>query len=202
MTFWQSVEHSPEWVGVFANVLFAIVTTVIVIWQVCVMRRQGRLQNRLIRLQHEYDWLLRLNSKRQQILKLARSLHLAASRLKQKISDGDEHNWQELQDAADELQKRLAILDSAAYTGPHDQWFSGLTEYVDAIRKGITDDDKFNSTHALPNETPNLRTRTALKDADDRYKPLSICHDLEAAIRLEYFDFKRTWDADSSAKKK
>jgi len=122
--------------------------------------------------------------------------------LKQKVSDGDQHNWQELQDAAYELHERFAILDLAAYTGPYDNWFSGLTNYVDAILGGIIDDDKFNSTYALPNETPNLRTRTALKDADDRYKPLTICGDLEAAIRLEYFDFKGKWDADSSAKKK
>ena len=49
MSFWQLVENSPEWVGVFANALFAIVTIYVVYRQVRVMGWQ----NNLIRLQHE-----------------------------------------------------------------------------------------------------------------------------------------------------
>jgi hypothetical protein len=89
MTFWQLVRNSPEWVGVFANALFAIVTIGVVIWQVLVMRWQGRnsdrherIQNRLIRLQHEHEWLLRMNAEREQVLKLARKLHIAVRCLK------------------------------------------------------------------------------------------------------------------------
>ena len=39
MSFWQLVENSPEWVGVFANALFAIVTIYVVYRQVRVMER-------------------------------------------------------------------------------------------------------------------------------------------------------------------
>ena len=37
MSFWQVVENSPEWVGVIANTLFAIVTIGVVVWQGRVM---------------------------------------------------------------------------------------------------------------------------------------------------------------------
>jgi hypothetical protein len=201
MSFWQLVKNSPEWVGVFANALFALVTIGVVIWQVRVMKWQGlnserheRIQNKLIRLQHEHEWLLRLNAEREQILKLARQLHLAAGCLKQTPSGGDQINWEEVQDKGYELSQRLRILDLGAYSGAYDQWFPHLTEYVDALLEAVIEEGNFNHTYTLTNETPNLSTRTALKAADDRYKPISIFLDLEAAIRMEFFEFKNKWD--------
>ena len=71
MSFWELIKNSPEWIGVFANIVFALVTIGVLIWQVRVMRWQGRnsernerIQNRLIRLQHEHEWVVRLNAER------------------------------------------------------------------------------------------------------------------------------------------
>ena len=96
--------NNPEWVGVFANALFAVTTIGVITWQVCVMKsqtrvmtmqvrvmrwqsrisaRHERVQIQLIHLQHEHEWLLRLNAEREQLLKLGRKLHLAAGCLKQ-----------------------------------------------------------------------------------------------------------------------
>src|ERR1700678_832331 len=87
-SFWTLVKSSPEWVAVFASSLFAIVTTFI-IWrqqiamesQVNVMKKQGeisaehqRVQNVILRLQHEHDWLLRKNAERKEILNLVGKL--------------------------------------------------------------------------------------------------------------------------------
>jgi hypothetical protein len=203
MSFWQLVINSPEWIGFFANVLFAIVTIGVLIWQVRVMKWQGcnserheYIQNKLIRLQHEHEWLLRLNTEREQVLKLARKLHIAVGCLKQEISDGDKISWEEVQDTIYELKGRLGILDMAAYTGAYDTWYPNLTAYVDAVLKAVIDDMNFNSTHGLTDQTPNLSTWKALKDADDRYKPISIFLDLEAAIRMEFFEFQSKWDAE------
>ena len=59
MSFWQLVLNNPAWAGVVANVVFAITTIGVIIWQVRVMVWQGRnserherIQNLLIRLQH------------------------------------------------------------------------------------------------------------------------------------------------------
>jgi hypothetical protein len=118
MSFWHLILNNPEWVGVFANALFAIVTIGVVIWQVCVMRAQVRvmkwqgrnsarhelIQNRLIRLQHEHEWVLRKNQQREQLLKLGRKLNLAADSLKETPSEGDRTSWGEVQDTLYELQ--------------------------------------------------------------------------------------------------
>jgi hypothetical protein len=208
MSFWQLVENSPEWVGVFANALFAVVTIGVVIWQVCVMKaqvrvmqwqgrnsaRHERLQNRLLRLQHEHEWLLRLNAEREQLLKLARKLHLAAYGLKVTQSNADALNWQEVQDTAYELASRLEILDIAAFTGKNDNWYPNLTRYVDAVQQAVVEDSKFNKTYSEKPDSPNLSTRKALQAAAERYEPIKIFLDLESAIRMEFFDFKSKWD--------
>jgi cell division protein FtsL len=203
MSFWQLVKNSPEWVGVFANALFAIVTIGVVIWQVRVMKWQGRnsqrherIQNKLIRLQHEHECLLLLNAEREKILKLANKLHLAATSLKETESKGDPLIWEELRNTVHELHDRLRILDVAAYSGLHDQWHPNLEDYVDAVRNAVLEDGKFNSTHSLTDQTPNLFTRKALKDVDDRCEPISIFLDLETAIRMEFSEFKEKWDAE------
>jgi len=204
MSFWQLVKNSPEWVAVLANALFAVITIGVIVWQVLVMRWQGRIserhesiQNRLIRLQHEHEWLLRLNAEREKILALARKLHLVAGCLRERQQAGDVLNWEELQDRVFELSERLRILDARAYSGAYDsKWSVTLTCYVNAVLKAVTDDGKFNATYAQTNAIPNQSTRKALKEANDEYKPTGILLDLETAIRMEFLDFKDKWDAE------
>ena len=208
MSWRHLILNNPEWVGVLANAIFAVTTISVVVWQVFVMKaqtrimalqvrvmrwqghvsaRHERIQNRLIHLQHEHEWMLRLNAEREQILKLARKLHLAAGCLTSTPSQGDGLNWREVEDTGYELNARLRILDVDTYTGEHDNWYLNLTAYLGAILEAVTDSGDA--------EIPSDSTRGALKDANDRYNPISIFLDLESAIRLEFFDFKNKWDA-------
>jgi hypothetical protein len=213
MSFWQLLENNPEWVAVISSTIFALVTTGIVIWQVFVMKaqvrvmrwqgrssaRHERIQNRLLRLQHEHEWVLRRNQEREQLLKLARKLHLAAGCLDKTPSSTDQISWNEVRDTVFELSRRMSILDVGIYTGAYDQWFSGLEDYVDAVQQAMIDDKKVNDRFSMPGGVPNLSTRKALKDIDSRFEPIKIFLDLEAAIRMEFFEFKKKWDAESVA---
>ncbi len=85
MSLWELAKNSPEWVGVFASSLFAAVTVGVLCWQARLMKWQGsnsdrheRRQNTLIQFQLENEWVLRLNAEREEILTLARKLHLVA----------------------------------------------------------------------------------------------------------------------------
>jgi hypothetical protein len=216
MGFWQLVGKSPEWVGVFTSTIFAAVTIVVIIWQGCMMKaqvrvmklqvrvmrwqshfsaRHERIQNRLIHLQHEHEWIIQKNREREQILAMARKLHLAVNCLELEPSRGDALSWGDVQDTARELGARLRILDVSTYAGSYDQWFPNLEEYVDAIQKAMIDDWEFNKRNNRTNLVPNEFTRKALKGADDFHKPNSIFLDIEIAIRMEFFEFKQKWDA-------
>lgn len=209
MSFWQLVENSPEWVGVFANALFAVVTIGVVIWQVCVMKaqvrvmqwqgrnsaRHERIQNRLLRLQHEHEWLLRLNAEREQLLKSARDLYLTATGLKDEPSDTDALDWRRLQDIAYELHRRLDILDVTVFTGEYDQWYASLDDYVEAVLRTISQDYDFKHTYDMKDDGPVLSSRKSLQAAAEQYKPVDIFLNMESAIRMEFVDFKKKWDA-------
>jgi len=202
MSFWQLVRDNPEWAGVLATSIFAIVTIGVIIWQVRVMVWQGRnserherIQNKLIRLQHEHEWLLRLNAEREQILKLARRLHIDVSCLTPVEQSTDYIRWGQVQDKAYELNERLRILDSALYTTSDDHWYARLVAYVDALLKAVTDDTNYKTIYGASNPTPELSTRTALKSADAQHKPIGIFLDIEAAIRMQFLEFKQKWDA-------
>jgi len=196
------VKNSPEWVGVIANTLFALITSGVVIWQVRVMKWQGlnserheRIQNKLIRLQHEHEWSMRLNAERETILKLGRKLHLVVGCLKEKEQDGDQSHWEELQNTVFELHERLRILDLAAYSGLYDQWYPNLEDYVDAVQSAVLKDGDFNGGYGPTNQTPVLSTRKLLKEANESCEPTKIFLDIETAIRMGFFDFKNKWDA-------
>jgi hypothetical protein len=191
MSFWQVVENSPEWIGVIANTLFAIVTIGVVVWQGRVMVRQ----NKLMQLEHEHDWLLHSNEARQQVINLARKLHRVAGCIKEAPRSGDQHSWEELQDTAYELKEHLQTLDVSAYSGEHDNWFPRLIEYVDAVLHAVAADYEFKAKYSVDEEAPSLSTRNALQDADKKYDPIKILLDLEAAVRMEFFDFKTKWAA-------
>jgi hypothetical protein len=198
MSLWQLFLNNPEWASVFSSAIFSVMTIGVIIWQVRVMKSQERvmksqgrlmnIQNQSIRLQHEHEWVIQKNREREQLLKLARDLHLAAGCLREESSDVDHLHWEQVQDTVHELSARLNILDLAVFSSSYDGWFFNLKCYVDAILKAVIDD-------APSTETPNVSTRKALKEADDRYKPISIFLDLETAIRMEFFDFKNKWDA-------
>jgi hypothetical protein len=203
MSFWELAKNSPEWVGVFANALFALVTIGVVVWQVRVMKWQGRnserherAQNTLIRLQHEHEWMLRINAEREQFLRLGRKLHLAAGCLRLEPSIADKITWEQVQDTAFELRDRLSILDLRAYSGLYDSWYPRLETYVDAVVKAVVEDRKFDGTYDTADGTPNLTTRKTLMEMDESYKPINIFLDIEVAIRMEFFDFKGRWDAE------
>ena len=139
-------------------------------WQGHISVRHERIQNQLIRLQQEHEWLMRLNAEREQGLRLARRLHLSASCLEQSYSAGDNLNWEELRKTAHELSERLRILDIGAHSGVYDGWFADLEEYVEAVRNIVFEDGSFGDASLRPKEGPSVATRTALKDADYRHK--------------------------------
>jgi hypothetical protein len=140
MSVRQLILNNPEWVGVLSNALFAVITIGVITWQVIVMRwqahnsdRHERLQNQLICLEHEHEWVVQKNREREQLLKLAHKLNLAAGCLKHTPSDADSLHWAEVQDTVFELNSRLNILDVATFTGVYDGWFPTLKDYVDAV---------------------------------------------------------------------
>lgn len=194
MTFWQVILNSPEWVGVLANILFATVTIGVVIWQVRVMKRQ----NSIIRLQHEHEWLLRLNAEREQILKLCRKLHLAIGGIALKEKKTDALRWEQTQDTAFELNARLNTMDSSAYTDENGNWFPRLQAYVDSVLKVVGEDYQFKNTYALDDAIPSESTRKALRDSENKHNPITISLALESAIRMAFFDFNAKWDSSFS----
>ena len=209
MSKWEFVLNSPEWVGVIASAIFAVCTVAIIWRQVCVMQAQVRVmqwqgrnssrheqtQNQLLRLQHEHEWILRLNAEREQLLKSARDLYLTASGLKEEQAITDVLNWGRLQDVAYELHRRLDILDSTVFTGQYDQWYASLDDYVEAVLAAVSKDYEFQETYKLKDDGPVLSTRKSLKAAVEHSKPIDILLNMESAIRMEFFDFKKKWDS-------
>lgn len=189
----EFVLNNPEWAGVIASTIFAAVTAGIIFWQVCVMIWQGRNsdqhergQNRLIRLQHEHEWVWRRNQERGQLLKLGWELHRAVGSVADDSGRGLEiRYWHDVLDAAHELDSRLNVLDVATFSGEHDDWFPGLREYSTAVLNIVI-------------EKPRPETVKKLEDEDKRLNPTGIFLGIESAIRMDYFDFKNKWDAETS----
>jgi hypothetical protein len=201
MSWAELVKNNPEWAAVIVSGVFAAITILVLAWQVFVMIWQGRnserherIQNRLIRLQHDHEWLQLLNGERKEILNQVRKLHLRAASIKEAESVGDPITWDELRETAYALHDRLRILDLATYAGEYDQWYPALEEYVEAILKAIIEDGHFNDRYKLMGGSPNLATRKLLAELNERCEPLKISLDLEAAIRMEFFGFKEKWD--------
>jgi hypothetical protein len=197
MSLRQLILNNPEWFSALTSALFAAITVTVITWQLIVMRwqahnsnRHERIRNQLIRLQHEHEWIIQRNREREQLLKLARKLNLAASCVKDAPSDADSLHMEEVRDTVDELNSRLSILDVATFCGEYDDWFPALAGYVSAMLNAVIEE---------PNLTPGLPTRKALSDIRERCEPTKIFLDLEKAIRLEFFDFKNRWDAILSA---
>jgi hypothetical protein len=216
MSFWQLVENSPEWVAVFANVLFAGTTIGVLAWQVSVMKQQRRVmqwqvrvtkwqgrnsarhertQNNLLRLQLEHELVHSLNAERERILKLTEELSLLVGTLKEEQTLNDESHWSDLQDKVDELDQRLRILDLRAYSDPYGKWFFALEQYVKGVLNAVIEDNDFNKRYGYSGASPNLSTRTMLTELNMRHDPITIRLDIETAIRMEVSDFTDKWDA-------
>ena len=80
----------------------------------------------------------------------------------------------------------MRILDVATFSGEYDRWFFDLEKYVEAVQNAVIKE----STGQLPTE----QTLKKLDEADKRHDPIKIFLDLETAIRMEFFDFKKIWD--------
>jgi hypothetical protein len=207
MSWGHLILNSPEWVAVFASALFAVVTIGVVIWQVCVMKAQVRVmiwqarsshrneqtQNRLLRLQHEHEWVRQRNREREELLKLAGKLSSAVSCLKDPRSRSAPQHWYDVQSTAYELESRLSLVDITAFLGVYDHWYPNLRQYLEAVLDVVLDDSKYPQPDS--SGWPAPETVQALAAVAERCNPTKILLDLQTAIRMEFYDFKKKWDA-------
>jgi hypothetical protein len=198
MSFWQLVKNTPEWMGVFATSLFAVITIIILIRQVIVMRWQGRnsdrherLQNTLLRLQLEHEFVLLLNAEREKILKLMYELSLFSGAFEMQESIITTIDWTKLQDTAYELDQRLRILDSRTYTDAYGSWYSQLRQYVDDVLNVVIEDNKLRNEQG----NPSHYRKGLLQAANYKNNPINIRLGIETAIRMAVSEFKDKWDA-------
>lgn len=98
-TWVQLLKDNPEWATLATTILFAIITTIVIIRQVCVMQAQTRImkwqatnsvrhehqqnrllerQNKLVRFQFEFGWIRETNTERERLLTLVRRLAFSA----------------------------------------------------------------------------------------------------------------------------
>ena len=199
----EFILNNPEWVGVLASAIFAFFTICVIIWQVIIMIVQGRrsdrrqrVQNNLIRYQIARDGVQQRNQERSEILKLASRLKFAAFSLRRNATSTDEENWESVQNTAFELDGLLKILDIATYSMPYDQWYFALEDYVEAVIQAVNGDVELHPIFKAPYNLPAPPTRIELELAFERYDPTKIILDIQAAIRMEFFDLKNMWDAE------
>jgi hypothetical protein len=148
MSKWEFILNNPEWVSVFASAVFALVTAYIIWRQKVVMEQQvevtnklgeisarhERLQNRLLKLQHEHEWLTAMNMKREAILKTATKLHIDMLYIMANHRLGRDHEmWSSLLAMRSELKLQLEILDTAAYSTLKTGWYAQLLAWADAL---------------------------------------------------------------------
>jgi hypothetical protein len=217
MTRLEFLLNNPEWVAVFASAVFAVFTIIVIIWQVFVMKaqvrvmvwqgrtsarhesRQNRLiesQNRLIRFQFEHQRIQIVNGERAQLLKLGRKLHLSAICLKETPSEHDGIFWDEVVDEVSELNERLSTLDVDAYAGFYGEWYFHLTDYVESLLRAVADDGQY--APAVPGARPAPTTVATVLATEKRCNPTKIFLEIETAIRMDFFEFKQKWDAETS----
>jgi hypothetical protein len=163
------------------------------IWQARSSHRNDQTQNRLLRLQHEHEWILRRNQAREQLLKSVDKLKSAVGCLKDHRSRSAPEHWYTVQDTAYELESRLSVLDHTTYTGMYDDWYPSLREYVEAITEVVVSDSEYPQRES--SGWPAAETVEALTAINKRCNPTNIYLSLETAIRMEFVDFKTKWDA-------
>jgi len=82
----------------------------------------------------------------------------------------------------------------SAYIGQYDNWYPRLKEYLDAVLDAVIAEYALKTTYSVDDGIPSPSTRKALKDANREHNPIKILRDLEAAIRMEFAEFKSKWD--------
>jgi hypothetical protein len=208
MSKWEFFLNNPEWVSVFASAVFAIVT-VYIIWrqkvameqQVEVTKKLGqasarheRLQNRLIKLQHEHEWLTAMNIKREAILKTATKLHIDMLYIMGNHRLGrDNEIWSSLLASRSELKLQLEILDTAAYSTLKSGWYEQLGVWANALFAIIGEDFKTSQTPGFPTEL----TRKALTEMENSLNPVSAIYALQLTIKESTMEFSKKWDAET-----
>lgn len=195
-SFWELVKNNPEWVGVVTSVIFAVVTAVILGWQVFVMQRQERnssrheeTQNNLLQLQLEHEFVRLLNAERERILELAKELKLSSDCFMNAPISVNNH-WNKLKNTAYELNERLSVLDLRAYSGSYGKWYFDLNDYVDALLKAVVQD-----TDTMAEGDVRLRVMDLLRTSANTHKLIDIQLAIESAIRMEVFGFEQKWNA-------
>jgi len=199
MSWTEIIKDNPEWVAVIASSVFAFVTVAVIIWQVCVMIWQGknsdrheRAQNRLLKLQFEREWLERANTQREELLALVRELFATTLGLHTGVTTGDPERLNRVETGARELDRRLAKLDVAVYSGPYNpDWFFPLKGYTEATLKITLEDENYEREYM---QFPAKESVEALWAANKQFDPAQIIVDLEKAIRMTFMDFKDQWD--------
>jgi len=197
MSFWELVRNSPEWVAALAAVVFGCATAFIIGMQVRVMTRQERNsernernQIRLLRLQHEHDWMVRLNSERDKILQLSLSVNAGAV-VMQNMSNLA--TWIKFREDLIELRLRLRSLDVAALTTMNNAWYSRLTDYMNALIVAVNYDATTAAQMGTPGEKPNPITLKAFAEAERLADVPKLFMSIELAIRSEFEDFNAKW---------
>lgn len=192
---------APAWMSAVAAVVFGIVSSGIILWQVLLMRKQGNIsarllaqQNRLIRWQHEHEWIYERNRVRWELLDLTRKMTLAASCLKGDNCETEKLHWDALHDAASELYRRLSALDQAVYSTPYDSWHNSLEDYVNAMLDTMVKNDEFCKKYGIAENTPTKSIVEAIEKIIKTANPIDMQMSMEASIRMDFWKFKQKWD--------
>ena len=209
MSVWEFLLNNPEWVTLFATILFATVSTYI-IWcqknimkqQVLLMQQQGekslqheRTQNVLFTLQHEHDWLASMNGQREAILKTAKRLHINTLFSSHEPTVVDAQAWREVQTLRSELKLQLEVLDFAAYSPLKNDWYAQLMAWVDALLPIIGDDLKARASSFSVNPTESARK--AISNLEKTLNPVAAIRALQGVIKDSSEAFKTKWFNDT-----
>jgi hypothetical protein len=227
MNMLEFLLNNPEWVTLFATIVFATVSTYI-IWcqknimkqQVLLMQQQGekslqheRMQNILLTLQHEHDWLASMNVQREAILKTAKRLHIntlfssnvqreailkTAKRLhintlfsSSEPTVLDAQAWREVQTLRSELKLQLEVLDFAAYSPLKNGWYMQLMAWVDALLPILSEDLKARAS-SLSGD-PTEFAREAVSNLEKTLNPVAAIHALQRVIKDSSEEFNTKW---------
>jgi hypothetical protein len=215
ISFWKVVENSPEWVTVFSTFLFAGITAAIIWRQKCVMDHQAtimqqqkdvmekqgeisarheRMQNRLLQLQHEHEWLTALNARRYEILRTASQLHVDVLYIIRKVeADRDAEVWADVMKGRSQLRLQMDILDVAAYTDDKDGWYTQLASWASELFGIISEELKSPSYNGIPTDA----TRKALQAAETP-NPIVPIYLLQTLIRESTDEFSKKWIAETA----
>jgi len=214
-TWAQLLKDNPEWASLCATVLFAIITTVIIWRQKCVMEAQVKImkwqaknsvrhetqqnklleaqnrliemQNRVFRFQFEYSRLNEINHERRELLKMAQQIYEDASFV---VGDAphsptEAKDYARLRESAGELDFRLKTLNVPVRGREGEVWFDLLATYLTEVMKTLLLD---------VNQHPSAETKKRLKSANEFFTGKYVTNAIESAIVLESNSLHKIWD--------